>query len=242
MNEVYEHIRLMLDEEASRLEIVESCMNEFADLQPDYEYNDWSNLVKSFMSGEVEIEQEPDVYIAPEDVKVVAVSDNYNKALQKLKSLVDWAETTPIPLENWSINGVTKWMNQYDACLDLCKCLEVDFSEKYIDEDLYYSISELLSVAENHTDRLPLKTVSEYKNEKLKNGDLEIFIRHNPIHISEAAAARVPINIYRRRLGGAQIQMEDLPLIQLCATEENSRRPFPGANDTYPRYVEIRRG
>ena len=60
-NEVYEYIRQMIDEESSRLEIVESCISEFGDDYPDYEYDDWSKIVKSLMPKEDD--EEVDIFI-----------------------------------------------------------------------------------------------------------------------------------------------------------------------------------
>ena len=44
----------MIDDESSRLEIVESCISEFGEMYPDYEYDDWSKIVKSLMPKDEE--------------------------------------------------------------------------------------------------------------------------------------------------------------------------------------------
>ena len=52
----------------------------------------------------------------------------YISALTKLRGLVSWCESTPIPLDRWTTNGVSKWMKQYNAALNLCQDLEDDLS------------------------------------------------------------------------------------------------------------------
>lgn len=152
-NEVYQYIRQMIDEDASRLEIVESCISEFGDEYPDVVYNDWSKLVKSLMPNKEETEE--DIYPTIMPLRVYGVNDIYKKALTKLLQMVDWAEKTPIPLEKWTVNGVSKWLKQYKECLDLCKCIELDHIENSIDESLYNDISDAISKLEEYTSLLP---------------------------------------------------------------------------------------
>ena len=151
-NEVYEYIRQMIDEESSRLEIVESCISEFGDDYPDYEYDDWSKIVKSLMPKEDD--EEVDIFI-PIPSRVNSIGNLYKNVIEKLRGLIDWAETSPVPLEKWSISGVSKWSKSYKECLESCKCLELDYFEQNIEESLYNEISTALSQVEEYTARLP---------------------------------------------------------------------------------------
>ena len=144
----------------------------------------------------------------------------YISALTKLRGLVSWCESTPIPLDRWTTNGVSKWMKQYNAALNLCQDLEDDLSERYIYEDLIDELTDLLSQAEQYKSYLPKQLVSKYADDRIRNSEAFSVLSHKPIHIVDAEMANTPINIFRRRFGGAQLQREDMPLIVHHASEE----------------------
>lgn len=184
-NEVYQYIRQMIDDESSRLEIVESCISEFGEMYPDYEYDDWSKIVKSLMPKDEEESNNVQIFIP---TRVSVIGDTYNKVLEKLQGMIEWAESSSVPLERWSVNGVSKWAKQYNECLELCKCLELDYYDKDVDEELYNKISEALSLIEDYTSRLP----------KVKTIDTSYLDADIPLNIARCKKIKIP-EYYTRR-------------------------------------------
>lgn len=187
-NEVYEYIRQMIDEEASRLEIVESCISEFGDDYPDLEYDDWSKLVKSLITKDEDEEGVSDIYLPPMPSQVSSVKDTYEKALSKLQRMVEWADTSSVPLEKWTVNGVSKWAKQYKECLELCKCLELDYFENSIDDALYNDIASAISKVEEYTSLLP----------KIKALDERYLDDSNSLNYSRRRKVKIP-DYYSRK-------------------------------------------
>lgn len=146
----------------------------------------------------------------------------YFSALRKLRKLVHWAQISSVPMERWTINGVSKWVARYEAALDLCKDFETDVFERYIDGDIIDELAKLLFLAEQYTKNLPQHLVSQYTNNRIRKSEAYSVRRRKPIHIAEAIEKETPINIFRRQLSGAQLQMDDLPLIKHYASEEKA--------------------
>ena len=51
MQEIIEHIDALLNEEFSKLEIIESLMSEFSSDYPDYDYTKWREIVSNYLSS-----------------------------------------------------------------------------------------------------------------------------------------------------------------------------------------------
>ena len=166
-NELYDFIKQMIDEDSSRLEIVETCISEFHDDYPDYEYDDWSKIVKILMNREDD-EEETEISI-PFSANPSNVGERYSKALDKLTSMINWVESSPVQIQYWSSIGASKWEKQYEECVELCNCLDFDYSEHNIDDSLYSRITSALSIVEKYTNKLPDYTFikGDYLREKI---------------------------------------------------------------------------
>lgn len=201
-NEVYQHIRQMLEDDFSRLEIVEACMSQYASKYPGLEYNDWSEVVRKLSKSDDENVEEQYEAIATPQVPI-SIVEKYVTVKDKLERLVEWGEFTPIPFERWGMNGVSKWLNAYEKCITLCQCLEIDYADGFINDDLYAVIKEKLSFLESCTKSLPENVVNAYKNSKVKESISRIWLP-GKISIQEAESRNVPINIFRQQVGGAR--------------------------------------
>ena len=219
-NEVYQCILQMMDQDYSRLEIVEACITKYASLYPKFEYHDWSELIKSISRYEDgHIVEDTNETVSVNVPTVVSVSEKYLKAKDNLEHLSLWGKTTPIPMGKWSINGVSKWLKAYEKCMTLCQCLDVDYADGEIDEELYFELTDYISQIEEFTRLLPKDVVREYQNSLLRNSLSNTWNR-DKISINEAEYWNFPINIYRQYIGGLHDIVDLTSVMHLVVPEK----------------------
>ena len=82
MQEIIEHIDSLLDEECSRLEIIESLISEFGSDYPDYDYTKWREIVTKRIAETADEDDEEDLSFIPEPT-VISLKDKYEQAKKK---------------------------------------------------------------------------------------------------------------------------------------------------------------
>lgn len=142
-------------------------------------------------------------------------------AKNNLEKLTLWGKTTPIPMGEWTINGVSKWLKAYEKCMTLCQCLDVDYADGEINEELYFELTDYISQIEEFTRLLPKDVVRVYQNSLLRNSLSNTWHR-DKISINEAEYWNCPINIYRQHIGALQDIVDLASVVHFVVPEKHN--------------------
>lgn len=226
---IIEHIDSLLDEECSRLEIIESLMSEFGSDYPDYDYTKWREIVtKRISETEAEDDEEEDLSFIPEP-PVISVKDKYEQAKKKATKLIEWVQNSEKNVSEWSINASNKWAGIYFDCKSLLSYLEDDYSYHLISEDEYIECQKLYDSINTIFSQIP--------QSKLLKSNLspnQRAIRTNTstwrVFKSQLRHHALPINQQRRFAVDMPSSSEDLSEFILLSAEE---KPFYTHSDLF---------
>ena len=229
MQEIIEHIDSLLDEECSRLEIIESLMSEFGSDYPNYDYTKWREIVtKRISETEAKDDEEEDLSFIPEPT-VISVKDKYEQAKKKAKRLIEWVQNSEKNVSEWSINASNKWAGIYLDCKSLLSSLEDDYSchliskEDYIEcKNLYDSISTVFSQIPQ-SKLLKSNLSPNQRAIRTKTSTWRVFNSQLRYHA-------LPINLQRRFAVDMPLSREDLSEFVLLSAEE---KPFYTHSDLF---------
>ena len=213
MQEIIDHIDSLLDEECSRLEIIESLMSEFGSGYPDYDYIKWREIVKTRIEETKGDKDDEDGYTSIPQINVISIKEKYDKALNKANNLLKWEERKSRSIRYWSLDSINRWVNHYQGCQQLFSSLEDDFAGNMISVDLYQQSKTYLSQLNSIYSKIPQETLFKCKS-LVPKGSSDYRLSSRYLHL--------PINVQRRFAVAMPRQRKDLRnFISLSTSEKD---------------------
>ena len=198
MTRIIEHIDSLLDEECSRLEIIESLISEFGSDYPDYDYAKWRGIVKTRIEETKRNKDDEDGYTSIPQINVISIKEKYDKALNKANNLLKWEERKSRSIRYWSLDSINRWVNHYQGCQPLFSSLEDDFAGNMISVDLYQQSKTYLSQLNSIYSKIPQETLFKCKS-LVPKGSSDYRLSSRYLHL--------PINVQRRFAVAIQSQI-----------------------------------
>lgn len=221
MQEIIDHIDSLLDEECSRLEIIESLMSEFGSDYPDYDYTKWREIVtKRITETDEKEDEEEDLSFIPEPT-VISIKDKYEQAKKKATKLIEWVQNSERNVSEWSINASNKWAGIYLDCKSLLSSLEDDYSYRLISKDEYIECKNLYDSINTIFSKIPQ---SKLLKSNLSPSQRAIRAKTSTWRVfnSQLRHHALPINQQRRFAVDMPLCREDLPEFVLISAEEKT--------------------
>lgn len=218
MQEIIEHIDSLLDEECSRLEIIESLISEFGSDYPDYDYTKWREIVTKRIAETADEDDEEDLSFIPEPT-VISLKDKYEQAKKKATKLIEWVQNSEKKVHDWSIIASNKWAGIYLECKKSLSSLEEDYLYHLISNEEYVECKKLYDAISTTFSQIPQSKLLQ-SNLSPNQKAIKALISQWRVFNNQLCHHALPINLQRRLIVKTTMNKENLSNFVLISADE----------------------